>query len=83
MRPSHHAETTWPVGVAATKFLALTGWRRAKRWRSNGPKLIRDANGTAARHKDRLLTAPLSHAACEILWSFPASVACVSGLDRE
>jgi integrase len=80
-------EATWPIAIAATKFLALTGWRRgemlALRWSEV------DLITRTARLEDTKTGAslrPLSHAACDVLdvlprlgrLVFPAS----SGTDR-
>ena len=64
-------ETTWPIAVAATRFLALTGWRRgemlALRWSEV------DLVTRTARLEDTKTGAslrPLSHAACGMLREF-------------
>jgi integrase len=65
-------DSVWPLGVAATKFLALTGWRRgealALRWRE-----IDLAKRTARLQdtKTGFSLRPLSHAACDMLRSLP------------
>ena len=33
-------ETAWPIAVAASKFLALTGWRRGEMLALSGPRSI-------------------------------------------
>jgi integrase len=64
--------SAWPVAVAATKFLALTGWRRGEmltlRWSE-----IDLASGTAnlTDTKTGYSIRPLSHAACNVLCSMP------------
>jgi integrase len=80
-------ETTWPVAVAATRFLAVTGWRRgemlALKW-SDIDLVARTAKLTETKTGASLR--PLSHAACDVLRSltrigelvFPASV----GIDK-
>ncbi len=66
------SDTTWPVAVAATKFLALTGWRRGEalslRWSE-----IDLATRTArlADTKTGASLRPLSHPACDVLRSLP------------
>jgi integrase len=65
-------KSAWPVAVAATKFLALTGWRRGEmltlRWSE-----IDLASGTAnlADTKTGYSLRPLSRAACNLLCSMP------------
>lgn len=65
-------EGTWPIAVAATKFLTLTGWRRgevlALRWAE-----IDLATRTArlAETKTGASMRPLSHAACDVLRALP------------
>ena len=74
LREALHAmpETTWPIAVAATKFLALSGWRRgemlALRWSA-----VDLATRTAqlADTKTGFSLRPLSHAACDILGRLP------------
>jgi integrase len=73
---------TWPIAVAAVRFLALSGWRRGEmlglRWKevdlvARTARLTDTKTGYSLR--------PLSHAACDLLrhWSrrgelvFPAS----------
>lgn len=64
--------TAWPIAVAATKFLALTGWRRgevlALKWTeidlaTRTARLIDTKTGSSLR--------PLSHAACNVLRGLP------------
>jgi integrase len=65
-------KSAWPVAVAATKFLALTGWRRgemlALRW-SEIDLASRTAN--LADTKTGYSLRPLSHAACDVLCTLP------------
>jgi integrase len=65
-------EAIWPAGVAATRFLALTGWRRgemlALKW-SEIDLAIRTAR--LADTKTGASLRPLSHAACDVLRSLP------------
>ncbi len=65
-------EAIWPAGVAATRFLALTGWRRgemlALKW-SEIDLVIRTAR--LADTKTGASLRPLSHAACDVLRSLP------------
>ena len=65
-------EAIWPAGVAATRFLALTGWRRgemlAVKW-SEIDLVIRTAR--LADTKTGASLRPLSHAACNVLRSIP------------
>jgi len=65
-------ETAWPIAVAATKFLALTGWRRgemlALKW-SEADLAARTAR--LADTKTGASLRPLSHAACDVLRSLP------------
>jgi integrase len=64
--------TTWPLAVAATRFLALTGWRRgemlALRW-SEVDLATRTAR--LADTKTGASLRPLSHAACDLLRELP------------
>ena len=61
-------KTTWPIAVAAARFLALTGWRRGEmlglRWNevdlaTRTARLTDTKTGYSIR--------PLSHAACDLL----------------
>lgn len=65
-------DNLWPPGIAATKFLVLTGWRRGEaltlQWRDI------DIAARTARLPDTKTGAsirPLSKAACEILTGLP------------
>jgi integrase len=64
--------TAWPIAVAATKFLALTGWRRGEvlglKWTeidlaTRTARLVDTKTGTSLR--------PLSHAVCDVLRELP------------
>jgi integrase len=65
-------KSAWPMAVAATKFLTLTGWRRGEmltlRW-SEIDLAFRTAN--LADTKTGYSLRPLSHAACNVLCSMP------------
>jgi integrase len=80
-------ETAWPIAVAATKFLALTGWRRGEMLALKWSEV--DLATRTARLADTKTGAslrPLARAACDVLRElprlgelvFPASV----GADR-
>jgi integrase len=65
-------QTTWPAAVEATRFLAVTGWRRgealALKWSeidlaTRTARLADTKTGSSLR--------PLSHAACEVLRALP------------
>ena len=65
-------ETAWPIAVAATRFLALTGWRRGEMlgliWSevdlvTRTARLMDTKTGASLR--------PLSNAACNVLRSLP------------
>jgi integrase len=75
-------ESVWPAAVAATKFLALTGWRRGEMLAFKWSEV--DLAARTARLPDTKTgysLRPLSHAACGVLLSltrmgdlvFPAS----------
>jgi integrase len=65
-------EATWPVAVEATRFLALTGWRRgemlALRW-SEVDLVTRTAR--LADTKTGSSLRPLSRSACDVLRALP------------
>ena len=76
-------QTAWPIAVAATRFLGLTGWRRGEMLALKWSEI--DLAARTARLADTKTGAslrPLSHAACDLLRSlarmgelvFPASV---------
>jgi integrase len=65
-------QTTWPAAVEATRFLAVTGWRRgealALKWSeidlaTRTARLADTKTGSSLR--------PLSHVACEVLRALP------------
>lgn len=63
---------TWPVGVAATRFLSLTGWRRGEMLTLKWSEV--DLTARTARLHDTKTGAslrPLPHAACDVLRSLP------------
>ena len=65
-------ETAWPIAVAATKFLALTGWRRGEMLALKWSEV--DLVTRTARLSDTKTGAsmrPLSHAACDVLRALP------------
>jgi integrase len=65
-------KSAWPMAVAATKFLTLTGWRRgemlALKW-SEIDLASRTVN--LADTKTGYSLRPLSHAACDVLSTLP------------
>lgn len=65
-------ETTWPIAVAATKFLALTGWRRgemlALKWQEVD---LTTRTAHLADTKTGYSLRPLSNAACDVLRALP------------
>jgi integrase len=65
-------ETTWPIALAATTFLALTGWRRGETLALNWPE-VDLATGTArlTDTKTGASLRPLSRAACKVLRELP------------
>jgi integrase len=64
--------TAWPIAIAATRFLALAGWRRGEmlslKW-SEVDLATRTARLTDTKTGGSLR--PLSHAACDVLRSLP------------
>jgi integrase len=65
-------ETIWPVGVAAARFLALSGWRRGEVLALKWTEV--DLAARTARLEDTKTGSslrPLSHAACDVLRSLP------------
>ena len=65
-------QTAWPAAIAATKFLALTGWRRGEVLALNWAEV--DLVTRTARLSDTKTGAslrPLSRAACEVLRELP------------
>jgi integrase len=65
-------ETAWPLAVAATKFLARTGWRRGETLALNWTE-VDLASGTArlTDTKTGASLRPLSRAACDVLRELP------------
>jgi integrase len=65
-------QTAWPIAVAATRFLALSGWRRGEmlglRW-SDIDLVTRTAR--LGDTKTGASMRPLSHAACNVLRPLP------------
>jgi integrase len=64
--------STWPHAIAATRFLALTGWRRGEMLALKWTEV--DLATRTARLTDTKTGAsmrPLSHAACEVLRALP------------
>ena len=65
-------ETAWPIAIAATRFLALTGWRRGEMLALKWSEV--DLATRTARLADTKTGAsmrPLSHTACDTLRSLP------------
>jgi integrase len=66
------SETAWPIAVAATKFLALTGWRRGEmltlKW-SEVDLVTRTAQ--LSDTKTGASMRPLSHSTCDVLRAIP------------
>jgi integrase len=65
-------ETAWPIAVAATRFLAVTGWRRGEMLALKWSEV--DLATRTARLADTKTGAslrPLSHAACDVLRELP------------
>jgi integrase len=64
--------TAWPIAVAATKFLALSGWRRGEmlslKW-SEVDLITRTAR--LADTKTGASLRPLAHTACDVLRNLP------------
>jgi integrase len=64
--------TAWPFAIAATKFLAVTGWRRGEMLTLQWPEV--DLATRTARLPDTKTgpsIRPLSHAACDALRELP------------
>jgi integrase len=85
-------ETSWPVAIAAVKFLALTGWRRGEMLALKWAEV--DLATRTARLADTKTGAslrPLSHAACDVLRElphlgelvFPASTGGIDGVPND
>ncbi len=66
------AAAIWPAAIAATRFLALTGWRSGEalglRW---GEVDLARRTATLADSKTGRSVRPLAHAACEVLRNLP------------
>lgn len=64
------AESIWPAAIAATRFLALTGWRSGEalglRWQEID---LARRTATLGDTKTGRSVRPLSHAACDVLRS--------------
>jgi integrase len=64
--------TAWPIAIAATKFLALTGWRRGEMLTLNWSEIdLATRTARLADTKTGSSLRPLSHAACGVLRSLP------------
>jgi integrase len=72
-------EGVWPAAIAATRFLAVTGWRRAEaiglRWSeldlARRTATLVDDTRTGRSIKTDESIRPLSHTACEVLRGLP------------
>ena len=65
--------SVWPAGVAATKFLALTGWRRGEALALQWSEVdLATRTARLADTKTGFSMRPLSHAACDIIARAPA-----------
>jgi len=65
-------ETVWPIAVAATRFLAVTGWRRGEMLALEWSEV--DLTTRTARLEDTKTGAslrPLPHAACNVVRQLP------------
>lgn len=78
-------KTVWPVAVAATKFLSVTGWRRGEALALTWAEVDLDTRtARLADTKTGYSLRPLSNAACDVLRTlprlgdlvFPASIGC-------
>ena len=66
------AKGVWPVAIAATRFLALTGWRSGEALALTWSDLdLTRRTARLADTKTGLSVRPLSHAACNVLRSLP------------
>lgn len=62
----------WPIGLAATRFLALTGWRRGEVLTLKWPEVdLITRTARLVETKTGFSMRPLSIAACEVLDSMP------------
>jgi integrase len=65
-------KSAWPVAVAATTFLALTGWRRGEMLTLGWSEIdLASRTANLADTKTGYSLRPLSHAACNVLCSMP------------
>jgi integrase len=65
-------KTLWPAGVAAARFIALTGFRRGEVLSLKWSEIdLARRTGTLADTKTGRSTRPLSHAACDVLRGLP------------
>jgi integrase len=65
-------KTTWPLAIAATKFLALTGWRRGEMLGLQWPEVdLTTRTATLPDSKTGRSMRPLSQAACRVLEDLP------------
>jgi integrase len=66
------AEGIWPAAVAATRFLALTGWRSGEALGLRWPEIdVARRTATLADSKTGRSIRPLSRAACDVLCRLP------------
>ncbi len=64
------AKGFWPPAIAATRFLALTGWRKSEALGLRWPEIdLARRTATLADSKTGRSIRPLSHAACDVLCS--------------
>jgi integrase len=65
-------DTAWPIAVAATKFLALTGWRRGEMLALKWPEVdLVTRTAQLSDTKTGTSLRPLPRAACDMLRSLP------------
>lgn len=65
-------KSVWPVGIAATKFLALSGWRRGEALALTWAEVdLTTRTARLADTKTGYSLRPLSNAACEVLRALP------------
>jgi integrase len=65
-------KTTWPIAVAAARFLALTGWRRGEMLGLHWNEVdLATRTARLADTKTGYSIRPLSHAACDLLRQLP------------
>jgi integrase len=66
------SKTVWPVAVAATKFLSVTGWRRGEALALTWAEVDLDTRtARLADTKTGYSLRPLSNAACDVLRALP------------